>query len=179
MSVSATPATSVERQGESMYADPGASSWNVAATSPENASRGAGRLEAVDVSCWFSGHKVLDRVSLAMEASKVTALIGPSGCGKSTFLRALNRLHELTPGATLGGSVEFDGMDIYGPSARVTDIRLRIGWCSSVLTRSHRCRSHRTCSPGFACLGPGSATRTNWCTSASSVRGSGARRSSD
>jgi phosphate transport system ATP-binding protein len=127
MSVSATPATSVERQGESMYADPGASSWNVAATSPENASRGAGRLEAVDVSCWFSGHKVLDRVSLAMEASKVTALIGPSGCGKSTFLRALNRLHELTPGATLGGSVEFDGMDIYGPSARVTDIRLRIG----------------------------------------------------
>src|ERR1700678_1679782 len=127
MSVGASPATSLQRPDESTFVDPAASSWNAADASQENASGGAGRLEAVGVSCWFSGHKVLNRVSLAMEASKVTALIGPSGCGKSTFLRALNRLHELTPGATLGGNVEFDGVDIYGPSVRVTDIRLQIG----------------------------------------------------
>ena len=50
-----------------------------------------------------------------MEQSKVAALIGPSGCGKSTFLRILNRMHEVVPGAQLAGSVEFDGVDIYGP----------------------------------------------------------------
>jgi len=86
-----------------------------------------GTLEAKDVSCWFSGHKVLDRVSLTMMPAKVTALIGPSGCGKSTFLRTLNRLHELTPGAQMGGRIEFDGVDIYDPTVKVTDTRLNIG----------------------------------------------------
>ena len=57
----------------------------------------------------------------------MTALIGPSGCGKSTFLRILNRMHELIPSAALSGSVTLDGVDIYGPSVRVTDTRLRIG----------------------------------------------------
>ena len=57
----------------------------------------------------------------------MTALIGPSGCGKSTFLRILNRMHELIPSAALSGSVELDDVDIYGPSVRVTETRLRIG----------------------------------------------------
>jgi phosphate transport system ATP-binding protein len=87
----------------------------------------AGVLEAIDVSAWFSGVQVLDGVSLTMPASKVTALIGPSGCGKSTFLRILNRMHEATPGAQLGGEVLLDGEDIYTPDQRVTSIRKRIG----------------------------------------------------
>ena len=62
-----------------------------------------------------------------MEPGQVTALIGPSGCGKSTFLRILNRLHELVPGATLSGSVKLDGVDIYSPALRVTETRLKIG----------------------------------------------------
>jgi phosphate transport system ATP-binding protein len=62
-----------------------------------------------------------------MQSGKVTALIGPSGCGKSTFLRILNRMHELVPSAGLAGSVHLDGVDIYGPTLRVTDTRLRIG----------------------------------------------------
>src|SRR6478672_2438210 len=65
----------------------------------------AAALQAENVSAWFGDHKVLDRVSLAMPAGQVTALIGPSGCGKSTFLRILNRMHELVPGATLAGDV--------------------------------------------------------------------------
>jgi phosphate transport system ATP-binding protein len=85
------------------------------------------RLEATNVSAWFGTNKVLERVSLPMEAGKVTALIGPSGCGKSTFLRILNRLHELVPIAALSGSVTLDGVDIYGPALRVTETRLRIG----------------------------------------------------
>jgi phosphate transport system ATP-binding protein len=84
-------------------------------------------LRAANVSAWFGKHKVLERISLSMESGKVTALIGPSGCGKSTFLRILNRMHELVPGAALAGSVELDGVDIYGPALRVTETRLRIG----------------------------------------------------
>ena len=62
-----------------------------------------------------------------MERSKVTALIGPSGCGKSTFLRILNRMHEVVPGAQLAGSVELDGLDIYGAGQRAADTRRHIG----------------------------------------------------
>ena len=62
-----------------------------------------------------------------MEAGQVTALIGPSGCGKSTFLRMLNRMHELVPGAALAGEVLLDGVDIYGPAQRPTEVRRRIG----------------------------------------------------
>ena len=84
-------------------------------------------LEARDVSAWFGAHKVLERVSLDVEPGKVTALIGPSGCGKSTFLRILNRMHEMVPGASLGGQVLLGGDDIYRPSQRPADIRRRIG----------------------------------------------------
>jgi phosphate transport system ATP-binding protein len=84
-------------------------------------------LEARDVSAWFGDHKVLDRVSLTMNAGEVTALIGPSGCGKSTFLRILNRMHELVPGATLAGEVLVDEQDVYDARMRITDARRQIG----------------------------------------------------
>jgi len=84
-------------------------------------------LVARDVSAWFSKNKVLERISLSMDPGKVTALIGPSGCGKSTFLRILNRMHELIPGAAMSGSVTLDNVDVYGPSVPVTQTRLRIG----------------------------------------------------
>src|SRR5690242_11255533 len=84
-------------------------------------------LEARSISAWFGDRKVLDRVSLFMPAGSVTALIGPSGCGKSTFIRILNRMHELVPSAALAGEVLLDGQDIYGPTARPTDTRRRIG----------------------------------------------------
>jgi phosphate transport system ATP-binding protein len=84
-------------------------------------------LEARKVSAWFGSHKVLERVSLIMEPGTVTALIGPSGCGKSTFLRILNRMHEMVPGASLGGEVLLAGKDIYDPRNRAADVRRRIG----------------------------------------------------
>ncbi|MEV6304388.1 phosphate ABC transporter ATP-binding protein PstB [Actinoplanes sp. NPDC051861] len=84
-------------------------------------------LDAEDVSAWFGDRKVLDRVSLAMPSRMVTALIGPSGCGKSTFLRILNRMHELVPGASLAGSVRLAGEDIYERRIKVTEARRRIG----------------------------------------------------
>jgi phosphate transport system ATP-binding protein len=84
-------------------------------------------LDARNVSAWFGDHKVLERVSLAMEPGTVTALIGPSGCGKSTFLRILNRMHEMVKGAALAGQVLLAGSDIYDPGNRPTDVRRRIG----------------------------------------------------
>jgi phosphate transport system ATP-binding protein len=84
-------------------------------------------LEARSVSAWFSGHKVLERVSLRMEPGRVTALIGPSGCGKSTFLRILNRMHEMVKGAQLSGEVLLADQDIYDPAVRPADVRRRIG----------------------------------------------------
>jgi phosphate transport system ATP-binding protein len=88
---------------------------------------GAGEIDAAGVCAWFSGRLVLESVSLQMERSKVTALIGPSGCGKSTFLRILNRMHEVIPGAQLAGTVALDGVDIYGPGQRAVDTRRHIG----------------------------------------------------
>ncbi len=84
-------------------------------------------LEAQGIACWFGKRKVLENVSLQVERGSVVALIGPSGCGKSTFLRTLNRMHELVPGATLAGSVMLDGQDIYGEDMRPAEIRKRIG----------------------------------------------------
>jgi len=88
---------------------------------------GPAPLVASEISAWFGSHYVLDRVSLEMPASQVTALIGPSGCGKSTFLRILNRMHELIPSAALAGEVLLDGQDVYDPSRKITDARREIG----------------------------------------------------
>lgn len=93
----------------------------------EEAAETPATLDADEVSAWFGVRKVLDRVSLTMEAGRVTALIGPSGCGKSTFLRILNRMHELIPSAALAGRVLLDGQDVYDRGQRVTLTRKTIG----------------------------------------------------
>jgi phosphate transport system ATP-binding protein len=87
----------------------------------------AAPLTTLNLSAWFGKRKVLERCTLTMEARRVTALIGPSGCGKSTFLRILNRLHEVVPGAQIAGRVELDGVDIYGTALSATEVRTRIG----------------------------------------------------
>jgi phosphate transport system ATP-binding protein len=87
----------------------------------------AAAIEGRDVSAWFGDRKVLDRINLVMPARQVTALIGPSGCGKSTFLRTLNRMHEMIPGAALAGQVLLDGEDVYDPARRLTEARRQIG----------------------------------------------------
>ncbi|RKR89704.1 phosphate ABC transporter ATP-binding protein (PhoT family) [Micromonospora pisi] len=96
-------------------------------SAPAAASPDLGTLQARSISAWFGEHKVLDRVSLTMNAGEVTALIGPSGCGKSTFLRILNRMHELIPSASLAGEVLLDGEDLYASARRITDARRQVG----------------------------------------------------
>jgi phosphate transport system ATP-binding protein len=84
-------------------------------------------LEARRVSAWFGNHQILEDIDLSMAPNTVTAIIGPSGCGKSTFLRVLNRMHELVPGASLSGEVLLDGTDVYGRGIRPSTTRLHIG----------------------------------------------------
>ena len=72
------------------------------------------KLEVRELEAWFGGTKALKSISLGVPARSVLAIIGPSGCGKSTFVRCLNRMHELTPGARSSGRVLLDGGDVYG-----------------------------------------------------------------
>jgi phosphate transport system ATP-binding protein len=85
------------------------------------------KLRASHLNVYYGSFQAIKNASLKMADKTVTALIGPSGCGKSTFLRALNRMHDLTPGARVEGSVTLDGQDIYGPEADAVVIRHRIG----------------------------------------------------
>jgi phosphate transport system ATP-binding protein len=66
-------------------------------------------------------------VNLHVREHQITALIGPSGCGKSTFLRALNRMNDIIPGARAEGEVMLDGQNIYAPGVDVVEVRKRVG----------------------------------------------------
>ncbi len=83
------------------------------------------RAEAVDF--FYGDTQALSQVTLEIPDRHVLALIGPSGCGKSTFLRTLNRMNDLVPGARLEGKVLLDGSDIYERSVDVVDLRRRVG----------------------------------------------------
>jgi phosphate transport system ATP-binding protein len=66
-------------------------------------------------------------VSLRIPERQVMALIGPSGCGKSTFLRALNRMNELIPGASHEGEILLDGRNVYDRHLDAVELRRRVG----------------------------------------------------
>jgi phosphate transport system ATP-binding protein len=76
---------------------------------------------------YYGKRRVLEEISVRIRPNEVTALIGPSGCGKSTFLRTLNRMNDIVPGARVEGAVAIDGQDIYSPAVDVVDLRRRVG----------------------------------------------------
>ncbi|HXP93125.1 MAG TPA: phosphate ABC transporter ATP-binding protein PstB [Candidatus Binatia bacterium] len=85
------------------------------------------KIVAEHVDIHYGPFHAIKDASLTIPARSVTALIGPSGCGKSTFLRALNRMHDLTPEARVTGTISMDGIDIYGAVVDPVMIRHRIG----------------------------------------------------
>jgi phosphate transport system ATP-binding protein len=85
------------------------------------------KLKAESLDIYYGAFQAIKNASLTVPENCVMALIGPSGCGKSTFIRALNRLHDLTPGARVSGRVLLDGDDIYAPGIDPVTIRHRIG----------------------------------------------------
>src|SRR5262249_56249872 len=84
-------------------------------------------LQVTGLNAWFGARQVLMNVSLRAPSNAVTALIGPSGCGKSTFVRCINRMHEVVPGAHSSGQVLLNGDDLYGPGVDPVMVRRRIG----------------------------------------------------
>ena len=84
-------------------------------------------LTTRDLNVYYGQSHALKDVTLAIPTRRVTALMGPSGCGKSTFLRALNRMHDLTPSAHVTGHVWLEGEDIYAPEMDEIALRQRVG----------------------------------------------------
>ncbi|HZA99538.1 MAG TPA: phosphate ABC transporter ATP-binding protein PstB [Nitrososphaera sp.] len=80
-----------------------------------------------NLNAWFGMKQALKNISLDIKKNTATAIIGPSGCGKTTLIRCLNRMHEMTPGATAKGSVILDNIDIYDKRVDPVVIKRRIG----------------------------------------------------
>jgi phosphate transport system ATP-binding protein len=89
--------------------------------------RRAKTIEARALNLYYGDFHAVENVTITIEPNKVTALIGSSGCGKTTFLRSLNRMHELTPGARVEGQITLDGQDIYAKGVDPVEVRRLVG----------------------------------------------------
>ncbi len=86
-----------------------------------------GELVIRGLDCYYGAFRAVRGIDITIRPRAVTAIIGPSGCGKSTFLRTLNRMHEITPGARVEGEVLIDGVDIYDPAVDPVQLRRVVG----------------------------------------------------
>src|SRR6186713_2490970 len=84
-------------------------------------------IDISDLDIYYSDFLAVEGVTMSIPARSVTALIGPSGCGKSTFLRSLNRMHEVIPGARVEGKVMIDGQSLYDRSIDPVEVRRMVG----------------------------------------------------
>ena len=84
-------------------------------------------IDVSDLNIYYGDFLAVEGVSMTIPARSVTALIGPSGCGKSTFLRSLNRMHEVVPGARVEGRIAIDGQDLYGDDVDPVEVRRQVG----------------------------------------------------
>lgn len=84
-------------------------------------------IQVKDTSIFYGDFKAVEDVTMSVKPKSVTAFIGPSGCGKSTFLRTLNRMHEVIPGAYVDGKITIAGQDIYGPNVDPVAVRRKVG----------------------------------------------------
>jgi phosphate transport system ATP-binding protein len=84
-------------------------------------------IRASHLDFYYGSKQALTDITMEMRANVVTAFIGPSGCGKSTFLRTLNRMNDIIPGARVQGSIEIQGQDIYKPGTDVVALRRKVG----------------------------------------------------
>jgi phosphate transport system ATP-binding protein len=82
------------------------------------------RMSLESVWLAYGENWVVRDVSLPVRQGEVLALIGASGSGKTTLLRSLNRLTEITAGASRAGHISLDGEDIH--SLEVNDLRRRV-----------------------------------------------------
>ena len=98
-----------------------------APAAPASANEQRGRIDVERFEFWYGKAQALHDINMSIAPRGVTALIGPSGCGKSTFLRSINRLNELIPGARREGEIRLDGENIYQKGMDVVTLRQRVG----------------------------------------------------
>ena len=84
-------------------------------------------LRFKDMNLHYGALHAVKNVNMEINRKYVTALIGPSGCGKSSFLKTLNRMNDLVPGARVEGLIELDGEDIYQNGYDIVALRKRVG----------------------------------------------------
>jgi phosphate transport system ATP-binding protein len=84
-------------------------------------------FEIADAAVYYGAFRAVRDVSMSVHRNQITAFIGPSGCGKTTMLRALNRMHDTTPGARVTGKIHYHGVDLYGREVSAVEVRRRIG----------------------------------------------------
>ncbi|MFL6062311.1 MAG: phosphate ABC transporter ATP-binding protein PstB [Marmoricola sp.] len=84
-------------------------------------------IDVSDLNIYYGDFLAVENVTMTIKAKSVTAFIGPSGCGKSTFLRTLNRMHEVIPGARVEGKVAVDGQSLYDPAIDPVEVRRMVG----------------------------------------------------
>jgi phosphate transport system ATP-binding protein len=104
-----------------------ASAPSLSASAVSKPDSGKAKIEVRDFNFFYGEHKVLHGIDLDLPERQVTALIGPSGCGKSTFLRSINRMNDIIPGARGEGLIAIDGQNLYAPSVDVVSLRRRVG----------------------------------------------------
>jgi len=85
------------------------------------------KISVRDFNFFYGESKVLHGIDIDIPEKEVTAFIGPSGCGKSTFLRSINRMNDIIPGARVEGRLTIDGQDLYAPNVDVVSLRRRVG----------------------------------------------------
>lgn len=85
------------------------------------------RIQAIDLDVYYGNFLAVEKVNIDIAPRSVTAFIGPSGCGKTTFLRTINRMHEVLPGARAEGQILLDNEDIYGPGVDPVVVRTQVG----------------------------------------------------
>ena len=76
---------------------------------------------------YYGDFLAVREVDLDIAKNEITAFIGPSGCGKSTVLRCFNRMNDLIDSARVAGSIDYHGIDLYGPDVDAVEVRRRIG----------------------------------------------------
>jgi phosphate transport system ATP-binding protein len=106
---------------------PAARARSVAPSDPPAACPAEPVIRSIDFNLHYSGKVGVKDISLDVPPQAVTAIIGPSGCGKSTFLRSINRMNDLVPGAKASGRLEVNGQDVYHKQINLVNLRQQVG----------------------------------------------------
>jgi len=92
------------------------------------------KIKITDLNFFYTKKQAISGFNLNIRANQILSVFGPAGSGITTFLRSLNRLCDLTPGARMEGEILLDGKNINDADVSVTELRRRVGMVFDVPT---------------------------------------------